>query len=386
MGKNIVVCCDGTGNQIEKNLSNVLKLFRVCRKNDEQRVYYNAGIGTIGSSDAWARYRQNTKAVFELATGYGLDADILAPYDFICRNYEKGDEIFLFGFSRGAYTVRALAGFIHLIGLIPVDQLNIAEYALRAYKQASHDGDFTVPWHFSKIAGAGPARIKFLGVWDTVASVLVPRPDRLIPQLLTLPYTRSNPSVAVFRHAMAIDEKRRMFRLNRWEESQLFVNNPFDKKAEPVSQDIKQVWFAGCHSDIGGGYPEEESRLAKFPLDWMLREAIAHGLKINPATRNYIVLGRVHLGSKVRFTKPDHTADAHDSLTRGWRILEILPKSAKWMEWPRRKLAGLYLPLAEPREIAATENKPLIHKSAVDRKTETDYGPVNFPKEFEIEQ
>lgn len=386
MGKNIVVCCDGTGNQIEKNLSNVLKLFRVCRKNDEQRVYYNAGIGTIGSSDAWARYRQNTKAVFELATGYGLDGDILAPYDFICRNFQEGDEIFLFGFSRGAYTVRALAGFIHMIGLMPVDQLNIASYALRAYKQASYEGDFTVPWHFAKVSGASPARIKFLGVWDTVASVIVPRPDRLIPQLLTLPYTRKNPSVEVFRHATAIDERRRMFRLNRWEEPQPFVKNPFDKKAEPVSQDIKQVWFAGCHSDIGGGYPEEESGLAKYPLDWMLREAIAHGLKVNKAMHNYIVLGGARMGSKVRFTKPNHLADAHDSLTLGWRPFEYLPKSAKWMEWPRQKLAGMYLPQAEPRKIEGTGRKPIIHKSAVDRKNETAYAPENFPPKFEIEQ
>jgi uncharacterized protein (DUF2235 family) len=78
MGKNIVTCCDGTGNQIERTLSNVLKLFRISRKNKEQHVYYSAGIGTIGSSDAWARLRQNAKSVFELTTGHGLDTEILA--------------------------------------------------------------------------------------------------------------------------------------------------------------------------------------------------------------------------------------------------------------------------------------------------------------------
>jgi uncharacterized protein (DUF2235 family) len=100
-GKNIVVCCDGTGNQIERNLSNVLKLFRILRKNEEQHVYYDAGIGTIGGRDAWTRRRQNVKSVFELATGYGLDAEIAGAYAFICRHYVKGDAIFLFGFSRG---------------------------------------------------------------------------------------------------------------------------------------------------------------------------------------------------------------------------------------------------------------------------------------------
>ena len=134
MAKNIVVCCDGTGNQIERNLSNVLKLFRITSKNELQHVYYNAGIGTIGSSDAWSRWRQNVKSIFELATGYGLDADILGVYIFICRHFKEDDSIFLFGFSRGAYTARAVAGMIHMVGLLPIDQLNIAGYALRSYK------------------------------------------------------------------------------------------------------------------------------------------------------------------------------------------------------------------------------------------------------------
>ncbi|WP_319797353.1 DUF2235 domain-containing protein [Nitrobacter sp.] len=103
MSKNIVVCCDGTGNEVEGNLSNVLKLFRITQKNEQQRVYYNPGIGTIGSHDAWMRLKQNTKAVFGLATGYGLDDDILGAYRFIAEQYEKDDSIFLFGFSRGAY-------------------------------------------------------------------------------------------------------------------------------------------------------------------------------------------------------------------------------------------------------------------------------------------
>src|SRR6202007_1122242 len=134
-----------------------------------------------------------------------------------------------------------------------------AEYALRSYKQASDNDDFTVAWHFSKVSGARSAPIKYIGVWDTVASVLVPRRDRLVPQLLTLPYTRRNPSVEGVRHAVAIDERRRMFRLNHWIEPQPFVKNPFDRSVPRAEQDIKQVWFAGVHADIGGGYPEDES-------------------------------------------------------------------------------------------------------------------------------
>lgn len=121
MSKNIVVCCDGTGNEVEGNLSNVLKLFRIAQKNAGQRIEYSPGIGTIGSADNWTRLKQDTKSVFELATGYELDDEILGGYRFICEQFETDDEIFLFGFSRGSYTARAIAGFIHMVGLLPPD-------------------------------------------------------------------------------------------------------------------------------------------------------------------------------------------------------------------------------------------------------------------------
>ena len=231
MSKNIVICCDGTGNQVEGNLSNVLKLFRIVHKNERQRVYYNPGIGTIGSDDPWTRLTQNAKGVFELATGYGLDAEILGAYRFLAEHYQKDDRVFLFGFSRGAYTVRALAGFIHMIGLLPPDQLNIANYGLSTYKKVGEQADFQLAWHFGQVTGAQPITIDFIGVWDTVASMIVPRWDRgiPIPTLQTLPYTRTNSSVKVFRHAKAIDERRRMFRLNRWKDPQNVIANPFDK-------------------------------------------------------------------------------------------------------------------------------------------------------------
>jgi uncharacterized protein (DUF2235 family) len=317
MVKNIVVCCDGTGNEVDGNLSNVLKLFRIARKNEGQRVYYSPGIGTIGSADNWARFKQNAKSIFELATGYGLDAEMLGAYRFICEQYEDDTAIFLFGFSRGAYTARALAGFIHMVGLLPVDQLNVSNYGLTAYKKSSEANDFNIAWNFSRVVGARRATIKFVGVWDTVASVLVPRPDRVVPTLLALPYTRTNPSVEVFRQAMAIDERRRMFRLNRWTEPQPFVANPFGSAASKVAQDIKQVWFAGSHSDVGGGYPEIQSGLSKFPLAWMVDEAIEYGLRVTVAMRNNLVLGQPRVGGKNVYVAPDALAQLHPSLTLG---------------------------------------------------------------------
>src|SRR5882672_3769661 len=202
MAKNIVICCDGTGNQVEGNLSNILKLFQIIEKDVTQRVRYQPGIGTIGTDDAWTRLKQNTKAVFELATGYGLDDEILGAYRFLAEQYEDGDVIFLFGFSRGSYTVRALAAFIHMVGLLHPDQSNISDYALTSYKQSSEQNNFHLAWDFGRITGTRRITIKFIGVWDTVASLIVPRWDRLnpIPSLQTLPYTARNSSVEIFRH------------------------------------------------------------------------------------------------------------------------------------------------------------------------------------------
>jgi len=398
MGKKIVVCCDGTGNEVEGNLSNVLKLFRIARKSAAQRVYYNPGIGTIGHRDAWARLRQSANAAFGLATGYGIDRDILGAYDFICAHYEAGDAIYLFGFSRGAYTVRAVAGLIHLLGVLAADQQNLATYALTAYKRASDKDDLSIAWNFRRIVGSRRATIAFLGVWDTVASVIVPRRERLVPSLQTLPYTRRNPSVRVFRHAMAIDERRRMFRLNHWQPVQDYVANPFRNTRVP--QDIRQVWFAGVHSDIGGGYPEEESGLSKYPLDWMLGEAVAHGLEVNPVARRRIALGSGNKVGRMQYVAPDAAAAMHESLTWPWQLAEWIPKSCRWQESRRARLLGMYLPRGEPRAIApwpemaaqgstgeAGSVVPVIHRSVLQRiEALPAYRPVNLPEKYTIEE
>jgi uncharacterized protein (DUF2235 family) len=160
--KNIVICCDGTGNEVNDTISNVLKLFRVIQKDEDQRVYYHPGVGTIGLESTWGRLKQEAWAIRGLATGAGLDEDTLAAYRFLCETYEKDDRIWLFGFSRGAYTVRVLAAFIQVIGLLPPDQIDLAPYALSAYKNASakregsgdqHGTALEEAWHFSQIAG-----------------------------------------------------------------------------------------------------------------------------------------------------------------------------------------------------------------------------------------
>src|SRR6187551_1641428 len=351
--RNIVICCDGTGNEISENISNVLKLYRCLRKTERteprQLVFYDPGVGTLARPNPWKKLRQDFTAILGLATGYGLDDKVLASYQFLVHNYQEGDQIYLFGFSRGAYTVRVLAGLIHKVGLITPEQVNLAGSGLIAYKQFSSDeapglraqgklltntGDAGGPLpqtafdnaaQFARITSSRWPTIRFVGVWDTVASVIVPRADRLyLPSLEELAFTISNPSVQTFRQAISIDERRCMFRLKKWDDPQTFEHNRFnDAHAEP--QDILQVWFAGVHADIGGGYPEIESGLSKYPLIWMINEAVTCGLAVDPRTVNQLAWGVQRKGSPFSYVRPDIMRDPHESLTGAWRPLEWLP-------------------------------------------------------------
>ena len=380
MPKTIVICCDGTGNEIGPDISNVLKLFRIAVKDDAQHVYYDPGVGTIAKLATWGRFKQKLSAVFGLATGYGLDDNILDAYSHICGTYAEGDRIFLFGFSRGAYTVRAVAGMIDMIGLLRPDQLNIAGYALTAYKRSAESNDLKIAWQFGRISGSRNVTIDFIGVWDTVASVIVPRPDRLyVPSLEFLPYTAQNPRVRVFRQACAIDERRRMFRLYHWLEGKQFKPRSFSDEGS-LAQDVAQVWFAGVHGDIGGAYPERESGISKFPLVWMLKEAMKHGLKINRSMFEHLALGQSNERAFYNYVAPDAAAKIHRSLKWLWWILEFVPKRTKWREGPYRlSVLGFYLPLGEPRAIP---EGALIHRSVLDRMKDgkTRYRPVNLPE------
>jgi uncharacterized protein (DUF2235 family) len=393
MSKNIVICCDGTGNEINTTISNVLKLYRVLERSEDQRVYYHPGIGTIGLQSTWGRFKQEAYALRGLATGAGLDEDTLAAYRFLCETYRAGDRVWLFGFSRGAYVVRVLAAFIQVIGLLPPDQIDLAGYALSAYKNASAKGQngsdthhlpfLEEAWHFSRIAGGYHIPIEFVGVWDTVASVIVPRQDKFWFDLQTLVYTRSNPSVKKFRQAISIDERRRMFRLNSWTQPQPYRPNIFDASSA-IDQDIRQVWFAGVHSDVGGGYPEDESGASKFPLLWMIEQAASAGLRVDRSMIDHLGWGLPRPGSNHHYVAPSATAALHDSLTGAWWILEWLPKRTKYRKWPERSgFLGLYLPRGEPRLIP---EGAVIHQSVLDRIAQVpSYRPVNIPADYTTE-
>ena len=317
--RNIIICCDGTGNEISENISNVLKLYRCLRKTEKteprQLVFYDPGVGTLARPNPWRKLQQDFSAILGLATGYGLDDKVLGSYRFLVEHYREGDQIYLFGFSRGAYTVRVLAGLIHKVGLISPEQVNLAGSGLTSYKQFSSDSadepglkqftdggsdeDGPLPAdrddqaaQFARILSTRWPTVRFVGVWDTVASVIVPRPDRFYwPSFEELAFTLHNPSVKTFRQAISIDERRAMFRLKKWDQPQTFNFNRFSATNNSEPQDILQVWFAGVHSDIGGGYPERESGLSKYPLLWMIDEAGEMRAQGRPAHRQHAGLG-----------------------------------------------------------------------------------------------
>lgn len=396
MARKLVVLLDGTGNQIGANLSNVLKFYRTLDQDEDQLVYYDPGVGTIGTPGWWSQLKLKFQGVLGLALGFGLDDNVLGAYSWLCSNWREGDCIYLLGFSRGAYTARVVAGFVHMCGLLRPEQLNLAGYALVAYKRSADSGNLEIGFNFRRIAGARRPPIRFVGVWDTVSTVIVPRPDRFyLPSLQTLPFTRSNPGIETFRHAIAMDERRRMFRLNHWKDEKGSVPDPRTGTVR-----TKQTWFAGVHSDVGGGYPEAESALSKFPLLWMIRQAQdlpeGEALRFDKRLVDWLARGeRPENGDpKYSYVAPDPKGELHKSLTGAWWLFEPLPKSARLKEWPGRpSVLGLYIPWAEPRPIpnrpwkGMPSDEPFaIHSSAVARIAEVgDYRPVNLPAEFTID-
>ena len=246
MAKNIVVCCDGTANEFKRDRTNVVKLVQALVKDPAvQSCYYHPGIGTMAPIGFVSKTGSTIAELAGMAIGYGLSGDICDAYIFICRNFELGDRLYLFGFSRGAYTVRALASLLQMHGLLPRDNDRQVPYVvrmmwaiqqLRKRARSSVTAEQRIDDYFG-LAKAFKATFSrsccphFVGVWDTVSSV------GWVSSPVSLPYTANNPDIAIGRHAVAIDERRAFFRTNLWRQAAP------PQPAGPV--DMKQVWFPG---------------------------------------------------------------------------------------------------------------------------------------------
>ena len=324
--KNIVICCDGTGNEYGKNNTNVVETYALAKKTESQIVFYDPGVGTGGWE--YSESTGNIKAIKDQATGKGLQKNVNDAYAYLMDTYEEGDKLYLFGFSRGAFTARSLAGMLYKCGLLHADNDNLIEYAAKLYnteKDKDNPNIDEIAQGF-KTTFSRKCPVHFIGVWDTVSSLVMNAGKRWHNSSL-------NPEATYGYHALAIDEKRKDFPPSLWEEDHLAPN-----------QVIEQVWFAGVHSDVGAWY--DERGLSNIALHWMLNKAKKHGLKIDTAALN-------------KREKNPHD-EIHNSYTGLWKIRGTykrqIPEGAK------------------------------IHESVFMRKKRrsNDYKPPNLPKKYEV--
>lgn len=381
--KNIIICCDGTGDEFGPTNSNVLKLYTTLNLDDPARQvgYYHPGLGTMGAPTARNWIERQWTRIKGLAFGAGFRDNVLDAYRYIMEVYEEGDRIYLFGFSRGAYTVRALAGLLHGYGLLRRGNEGHLPYAWRLFvhevtkqrdqlkkdrKDRTTPNAHTIPHDFAFAETfSRTVPLHFIGVWDTVSSIgWIYEPLRLLS-------LAQNPIIRVARHAVSIDEKRAFFRDNLY-------GPPLNDQ-----QDIAQLWFPGDHSDVGGSYPKLESGPSNTTLEWMLGELASNDALLS-LERVALVLGtpsgepdldRLYTPPAAPFHK------LHNSLTWTWWLGQFLPqqhydKDDSQINWR--------VPFWTPRELPTGA---LVHASAVERLDglapgEPPYTPRNLNRKW----
>src|SRR6266851_3189700 len=290
MSRKIVLLSDGTGNSAAKVWrTNVWRTFGALDlSGNDQVAFYDDGVGT-STFKPWA--------ILGGAFGFGLKRNVIDIYKFACRNYkDETDDIYGFGFSRGAFTIRVVIGLILNQGLVSADnEAELDKKAIAAYRKYRSERYHTLwPWHpedwyrairnallpikYDKRDNRPVKHIRFVGVWDTVAAYGLPIDEmtrgvsRWIVPLELPTHTLDRERVMRACQALSLDEDRTTFHPELWDEK-VVPPSKFDpdKKRQIADEQISQVWFAGVHSNVGGGYPDDA--LAYIPLVWMLTEA-----------------------------------------------------------------------------------------------------------------
>ena len=353
--KNIILCADGTGNLGGTTPdTNVYRMYNFVDTHDAthpQLTYYDNGVGT--STNKYWR-------MFSGAFGFGFKRNVCELYEFLARHYEPGDQVFLFGFSRGAAEVRALSGFIAATGLVDGRQLSRQDLESRiqeAYQLYKHQKNNPTYGEHGQIS------LTFLGVWDTVSALGFPQGwkvtgvgswlfnwwfyllDHVCDRIWSHRFYNYELTKNVQHacHALAIDDTRLSFSPLVWDET----------RVDDGTQ-VEQVWFAGAHSNVGGGYGRVG--LSYVTLEWMLSKALRHGLQLKRG-----VIEMVHGKANVQ----GRLYDARDGLGIFYRYY--------------------------PRKIGELcKNKTLgpvqIHKSVFERlrKETANYAPGHLPSTFEV--
>lgn len=357
-GRRIVILCDGTGNRPpdaqDPAATNVWKLYQALVENETQTLWYDPGVGTgtsrtarvLAATERWAKTARvplvsqvmvllrRAGAAWEAMTGTGIGENILDGYQEIVRQYRPGDRIYIFGFSRGAYTARAIAGAIARCGVLKASHGRHAAAALDLYRaRRGPSAGIPIRPEFRHMladpeAPQDEARrhphvpIEMLGVFDTVAALGAP----LWGWWFTLRGFRQRslstnpmPNCRHVYHALAMDERRASFFPT------LFWRG--DDTRRGWNETLLQVWFRGAHADIGGGYPE--TGLSDITLGWMLEHAERHGLSIKDGT--------------VAALRPDPLARLHDQTATqpSWQMMGTWPRWAKLDRGPPSRGSGI---------------------------------------------
>jgi uncharacterized protein (DUF2235 family) len=353
MARNIVLCLDGTSNAYAAKNTNVVKMYALIDKTkDDQFCYYQPGIGTFAPPGVWGKFKKWIVTRVDLATAWLLEDHVTDAYRFLMRYYENGDRIFIFGFSRGAYTARALAAMLYKVGLLTKGNEELISFAWDTFKN-ERDKDLYTGFRYTF---SRRVPVHFLGLWDTVSSV----GWAWSPQYLQ--FTANNPIVEVVRHAVALDERRTYFRQNLWGHEPGFVT------------DIQQVWFPGVHCDVGGGYAAAEAGLSQIALHWMVGQAEKFGLRIHSKAKAAILPAQ----DAGKYVAANAAAPIHASLERWWWIVEILPK--RFRDPANNYAERWIIPLGRRRHVNENAN---IHASVFQRQQRIpSYQPSNLPNKF----
>jgi uncharacterized protein (DUF2235 family) len=275
--KKIIVCCDGTWNKpdtYEKGVlikTNVQRIYEAIgdESGDKQVKFYDPGVGTGFSLK---------DRVFGGGFGRGIDRNIQDAYKFLMWNYEQGDQIYLYGFSRGAYTVRSLAGFVRNSGILKPEYLQYVDEAYSLYRDRTsmtHPDSDTMKGFRRTYAIEEETNIYFIGIWDTVGALGIPASSlNWYNTRYHFHDVKLSSKVKYAYHALSVDEQRKIFEPSLWEVSE-------SQDAKENDQKCEQVWFSGVHSNVGGGYAD--TGLSDIALQWMINKSRETGLTFIPS-------------------------------------------------------------------------------------------------------
>ena len=281
--RQLVLLCDGTNNNLSGRHSDthVVLLAELLRlyPDPNRLLYYDPGVGNPGQlpgttvADKLLRVRDRIDG---LAFGRGLFDNLAEGYRFLMANWQPGDQIFVFGFSRGAFTARSIAGLVNAFGIIDSHQDTLVSSLVATYFSSPSPERKAITEQAARLFGQGgmPAQwpeVHFVGVWDTVASVGLP-PFGL---KITAKADLTDKHFRHVRHAMALDEQRAQFLPRAYEQ-----NDGAYRMSGGLQGDVKQCWFRGSHCDVGGGNHYPYSELSRAPFAWLVAEAIGCGLSL----------------------------------------------------------------------------------------------------------